>query len=219
MKVAQGVNQSEENTEALLSGNWGSGVNWIEILEGTELKCFDIEPSSKSSLYNFATLTAVKEILNKSMTLLKIAKSSDTGTYTSNGFMDRIISLERRSRALPKASVARQNAREELVQAFKDGLDEFGERWANQFKRPVNYMEPMLDTFSDANRFIFNTLDTLEDTAGKVFQFQHVLMKKQDFEKKATSNHRRLEFDDSSDNDSRGLPLSPTHKHYVLAEL
>ena len=217
MKVAQGVSQSEENTEALLSGNWGSGVNWIEILEGIELKCYDIEPSSTSSLYNFATLTAVKEILNKSMALLKIAKSSDTGTYSSNGFMDRIISLERRSRALPKGSVARQNAREELVQAFKDGLDEFGDRWVNQFKRPVNYMEPMLDTFSDANCFIFNTLDTLEDTADKVFQFRHVLMKKQDFEKKAPSNHRRLDFDDSSDNDSGGLPISSTHKHYVLA--
>ena len=115
MKVAQGVSQSEENTDALLDGNWGSRVNCIEILQGIELKCFEIEPSSKSSLYNFATLTAVKEILNKSMILLKLAKSSDTGTYTSNGFMDRIISLERRSRALPKGSVARQNAREELV--------------------------------------------------------------------------------------------------------
>ena len=98
MKVAQGVSQSEGNTEALLSGNWGSGVNWIEILEGIELKCFDIEPSSKSSLYNFATLTAIKEILNKIMALLKIATNSDIGTYTPNGFMDRIISLERRSR-------------------------------------------------------------------------------------------------------------------------
>lgn len=205
MKVAQGVSQSEENTEALLKGNWGSGVNWVEILEGIELKCFDIEPSSNSSLYNFATLTAVKEILNKSMVLLKLAKSSDTGTYTSNGFMDRIISLERRTRALPNGSVARQSAREELVQAFKDGLDEFGERRVNQFKKPVNYMEPMLDTFSDANFFIFNTLDTLEDTADKVFQFRHVLMKKQDFEKKATGQQK---CDDSSDDDSGGFALS-----------
>ena len=125
------------------------------------------------------------------MALLKIAKNSDIGTYTSNGFMDRIISLERRSRALPKGSVARHHAREELVQAFKDGLDEFGERWVNQFKRPVNYMEPMLDTFSDANCFIFKTWDTLEDTANSVFQFRHVLMKKHDFAKKASNNHRR----------------------------
>ena len=125
MKVAQGVSQSEENTEALLSGNLGSGVNWIKILEGIELECFDIKPSSRPSLYNFATLTAIKEILNKSMALLKIAKNSDIGTYTSNDFMDRIISLERRSRALPKGSVACDHARKELVQAFKDGLDEF----------------------------------------------------------------------------------------------
>ena len=101
---------------------------------------------------------------------------------------------------------------------MKDGLDEFGERWVNQFERPVNYMEPMLDTVSDANCVIFNTLDTLEDTADKVFQFRHVLMKKQDFEKKASNNHRRLDLDESSDNDSRGLS-SRTHKHHIPAEL
>ena len=35
-KEAQGVAQSDENTYALLSGRWGSDVNWIEVLSCME---------------------------------------------------------------------------------------------------------------------------------------------------------------------------------------
>lgn len=175
---AQGESQSDSNTEGLLSGKWGSGINWIQVVQSLDDFCFAIEPGEPASYAKFATLTAVKETVCKTMEMLKLASPSDRGIYTAAGFFDRIIMLERRSRALPKGSVARHDARAELVEIMLAGLDEFGERWVNQFKQPMNYSEPMITTFSDSNCFIFNKLDIAEDTAKKTYQFRKLLLKK-----------------------------------------
>ena len=174
---AQGESQSEANTEALLKGNWGTGINWIDVVQSIDNFCFAIESGEKTSYANFATLTSVKETVCKTMQLLKIASPNEQDGYTVTGFFDRLIRLERRSRALPKGSVARKDARSELVELMLAGLDEFGERWANQFKTPMNYMEPMITTFSDSNCFVYNKLDIAEDTAAKTYQFRKLLLK------------------------------------------
>lgn len=127
-KEAQGESQSDTNTEGLLSGRWDSGVNWIEVMQSMEYYCFSILPDNDAAYRKFATLTSVKDTVCKTMKMLSLASDSDRDGYTVVGFMDRIIALERRSRALPKGSNARLQAEEEFVEMLRDGLDEFGER-------------------------------------------------------------------------------------------
>ena len=94
------------------------------------------------------------------MGLPGLASDADRGGFTVNGFMDRIIALERRSRALLKGSDARSDAKQELVDILLEGLDQFGRRWADQFKRPVNYMEPLLTSFSAVYRRVITRTRT-----------------------------------------------------------
>jgi hypothetical protein len=135
----------------------------------------------------------VEDIIFKTMKMFKIAADGEQGAYSVHGFLDRIIALERRSRALPKGSLARSDMKKELVGMLKDGLDEFGQRWVNQFKAPINYMESMLENFSDSSYFTmsYNKLDTAEDTAHRTYQFRKFLLKRP--------------RQDISDSDSEGL--------------
>ena len=204
IKEAQGLVQSAEDIEALLSGRWGH-VDWIEVMQSIELHCYDIEPDHSASYSQCATLTAVKKTNCTTMQMLHLAKSTDRDNFTAAGFMERIIELERRSRALPEGSVARDSVEEELVAILKEGLNEFGKRWADQFKVPVNYMEPMAEDFSHTNCSIYNRLDTAEDTANKVFQFRHVLKKKDTFLVRERKRARESQ-------DYQEGPTLPAHK-------
>ena len=103
--------------------------------------------------------------------MLRIAADGEKGDYSAHSFLDRIIALECRSRSLPKGSTAR-------CEMPKDGMDEFGQRWGDQLKAPINFMEPMLTTFSDSSCFIYNKLDMAEDTALKTYQFRKLLLKR-----------------------------------------
>ena len=96
-------------------------------------------------------------------------------------------------------SEARVEATSELVDILLEGLDEFGRRWADQFKKPINFMEPLLTTFSDSSCFIYNKLDTTEDTAEKTFQFRKIL-----FRKPKAARKRHGCNDEDSDDDFRG---------------
>ena len=206
-KEAQGESQSDTNTDGLLSGRWGRGVNWIQVMQSMEYFRYAILPSDSAAYHKFDTLTSVKDTLCKTMTLLGLASPNDRDGYTAAGFMDRIIALERRSRALPKGSEARADAQEEFVDLLLDGLDEFGERWVDQFKAPVNYMDPIITTFSDENCFIYNRLDTAEDTAQKTFQFRKLLLPK----KRKSSDAGGMRDSDSDDEGHEGQTLT-AHK-------
>ena len=191
----------------LLSGRWGHGVNWIEIMQSLEYHCYAILPYSSAAYHKFATLTSVKDTVCKTMKVLGLASNLDRDGYTAVGFMDRIIALERRSRALPKGSQARQDAQEEYVELMLDGLDEFGERWADQFKAPVNYTEDMISSFSDADCFIYNRLDTAEDTTEKTHQFINILLKK-----RGRYNPKGEDGASRSDDDDEGGQALSAHK-------
>ena len=173
-----------------------------------EYFCYAIPADSSAAYHKFATLTSVKDTVCKTMKILGLATSADSDGFTATGFFDRIIALERRSRALPKGSAARQDAQEEFVELMLDGLDEFGERWVDQFKAPVNYLEPMLTSFSDGNCFIYNKLDTAENTTDKTYQFRNILLKK-----RSRFNARDDDSAGSTDDedDKRGQAL-PAHK-------
>ena len=80
---------------------------------------------------SFATLTGVIETTCQSMQLLRITALTDRDGYTARGFLSRIITLERRSSALPAGSEAILLARLEVEDLLKEGLDEFGKRWVN----------------------------------------------------------------------------------------
>ena len=191
-KAAQGMPQSVANTEGFLAGNWGSGVDWIEVNSSLDFYCYGIMPNPRASYTDpdtgFATLTGVMETICQSMQLLKIANLTDRDGYTARGFLTRIITLERRSRALPAESEVILLARQEVEDLLKEGLDEFGKRWVNQFKAPVNYLEPLYTSFSDSNCFVYNKLDTAEDTANKVYQFRNVLNKEPSFQAGSSPN-------------------------------
>ena len=89
---------------------------------------------------------------------------------------------------MPAESEAILLARQEVEDLLKEGLDEFGKRWVNQFRAPVNYLEPLYTCFSDSNCFVYNKLDTAEDTANKVYQFRNVLTKEPNFQAGNSSN-------------------------------
>ena len=72
----------------------------------------------------------------------------------------------------------------------------------DQFKLPMNYVEPMNTSFADANCFIYNKLDIAEDTAKKTFQFRKLLLPK--------NNKGHVGHVEDND-DSPGTPL-PAHK-------
>ena len=90
--------------------------------------------------------------------------------------MDRVLKLERRSRALPKGSAQRAAARVSYDEAYHEGLRECGERWANQWRKPTNYTETMHTSFSSGSCFYNNTLDHLEKVADQIYDLKDTLM-------------------------------------------
>ena len=219
---AQGRSQSERNSASLLAGNWGkdSGgtvwINWIEVAQSMDLFCYKIKPSSSAALHKYATLVLVKDAVFKTMKMLKLARHGESGVFTVSNFFDRIISLERRSRALPKGSNAREVAKEEYVDALLTGLQEFGQRWAKQFAKPVNFNEPMITEFSDQDCFIMNTLDKLEDKADKYHQFSDVIFSGH-ANNAGRSPHKRTVSD--SDDGSGNEGVLPVYDHISCISL
>ena len=93
----------------LLDGLWHK-INWVLLVQMMEGWTDDVQPEDSSHLGSFVTLFSVKQLLFKTMKLLKLASDgeSEDDPSTCSGFMAIILRLERRSRALPKGSDARR---------------------------------------------------------------------------------------------------------------
>lgn len=55
------------------------------------------------------------------------------------------------------------------------GLKEFGERWSKQWVKPVNYSEPLVQTFADTGCFVMRRFDKLDKVANQVYDFEDVM--------------------------------------------
>ena len=89
----------------------------------------------------------------------QVVVRADESEYSVQSFIDRVIKLEKRSRALPRGSAQRGAARANYEEAYYEGFKECGERWANQWRKPTDYAAPMHTNFSSGTCFYNNTLD------------------------------------------------------------
>ena len=157
----------------LLSGLWYQ-VDWVLLMQKMEYWTDDAEPDVEASLRKFDTLTSVTKLLVKTMKMLKLARDSESeeDPCTCIGFMAKILRLERRSRALPKLSPAREQALDNMVNTLNGGLKEFGARWAKQWAKPTNYSNSLLTSFVDVNCFIMRKFDKLDKVADTLHEMK-----------------------------------------------
>jgi len=171
----QGKSFPEKDVEHLLAGDWHL-VDWIRLIQHLDLWTDNVLPDSCQNYSQYETLCAMNSILFKTMKMLKLAQQGEDpdGPCTCYGFMQKIIKLERRSRATPQGSAARQMALQNVVNTLHNGLKEFGERWSQQWIKPTNYNEELVDSFADGSCFIMKTIDRLDKVADQMFEYKEV---------------------------------------------
>jgi len=217
----QGECFPEEEVSHLLNGLWHQ-VDWVRLVQLMEAWTDDVQPEDSAHLGSFATLFSVKDILFKTMRLLKLASDGENEDEPSTclGFMAAILKLERRSRALPEGSSARGQAVENVIAVFQNGLEEFGERWAKQWAKPTNYNEPLVLTFADSKCFIMRELDELIDIADTLHKFKRVLPNIMDggaFAPKK-KKHKPLEYEILSSDEDIEVPPGEALPRYRMEE-
>lgn len=172
----QGKRFPEDQVELLLDGQWHK-IQWLKLVQMQELWTDNVQPDDGSFHGTFANLHGIKDFMFKTMKLIKLARNgeSESSLCTCTGFMNKIIRLERRSRGLPKGTPARQQAVDNMVQAMRQGLSEFGARWVQQFAKPVNYTEPLQRSFADSHCFVMLRIDELDKVADDLHDWAKVL--------------------------------------------
>ena len=125
----------------------------------------------------YETLLSVKKLVVKSMKILKLARTGDDedDCTTSAGFMEKIISIEKRSKSLPKGSTAREQAVQNVVEVMLRGLKEFGENWASQWIKPVSYNEALNSNFAGRGCFVWKDIDEIVKVANQLHEYRKVL--------------------------------------------
>ena len=178
-KKVQGKASGDKDVQRLLSGSWHE-IDWVALSQQIELWSDNLQPEPTCTitdeLQGFSALSTAKETLTETMIMLQVAAKGDESQYSVQGFMDRILKLERRSRALPRGSAQREAARTNYEEAYLEGLQECGERWANQWRKPTNLSECMHSSFSSGSCFYNNTLDHLEKVADQLYDFKDTLV-------------------------------------------
>jgi hypothetical protein len=106
--------------------------------------------------------------------MLHLARDGVSGKdiTTCTGFMNKIIKLQRRSRAVPAGTLARKNAAANVTSVLLQGLKEFGARWSKQWKKPLNYNGEPLTSFGDKSCFVLRKLDKLDKVADQIFDWR-----------------------------------------------
>ena len=216
----QGKDVGADVISSLLSGKWHK-VPWVKLMQWLDLWCDDVQIDEDCNITDekqgFAALCMAKTSLLGTMELLQLASAGETGEQTVTSFINRIIGLERRSRALPVGSVQRQLARSNYADAYYACLEECGARWAGQWKTPVNFTEPMFTTFSSTSCFFNHTLDHLESVAKQLYELRDTGVCKgltPSFrDKESTRAKKRIKDDSSSEDGEEALCCfaSPLH--------
>lgn len=160
----------------LLDGNWHQ-VDWVHLVQLMEGWTDHVQEDDSAHLGKYATLVSVKELLLKTMKMFGLSKAGATTDtpVTCTGFKDKVLQLERRTRAIPNESAARRRAISNVIEVFKQGLKEFGQRWAKQCTRPTKYDECPIATFDDKNYFVMRRFDKLDKVADQLHDFVDVL--------------------------------------------
>ena len=172
----QGKEFPEDQVVLLLRGEWHL-VDWVKLVRLVEFWTDNVAPDEGTFQGTFANLHGVKSLLFKTMKLLRVARDgeSEDSVTTCTGFMNKIITLERRSRGIPKRTPARRQAVQNMIDVMNQGLKEFGSRWADQFVKPVNYMEPLITSFADKHCFVMLRFDELDKVADDLHGLAKVL--------------------------------------------
>ena len=163
----------------LLNGLWAK-IDWVFLSQQLDLWSDNLQPEPTCTitdeLQGFSALCMARSTLSKTMIMLQVAVRADESEYSVQSFMDRVIKLEKRSRALPKGSAQRGAARDNYEEVYYEGLKECGERWANQWRKPTDYAAPMHTNFSSGTCFYNNTLDHLEKVADQLYDLKDTLV-------------------------------------------
>ena len=172
----QGEEYPDQDVEALLDGEWHK-VRWILLKQLMERWKDNIAPGSDDSYSDFATLHGVSTVMLDTMKLLKLARDGESkhDVCTCTGFMEHIRTMERRTRALPEGSAAREQAVGQMVSILMAGLKEFGERWSKQWVKPVNFGEDLVTSFADKKCFIMRRMDRVNKVSDTMHELREVL--------------------------------------------
>ena len=178
-KAVQGKVFSDMDVSNLLNGLWAK-IDWVFLSQQLDLWSDNLQPEPTCTitdeLQGFSALCMARSTLSKTMIMLQVAVRADESEYSVQSFIDRVIKLEKRSRALPKGSAQRGAARANYEEAYYEGLKECGERWANQWRKPTDYAAPMHTNFSSGTCFYNNTLDHLEKVADQLYDLKDTLV-------------------------------------------
>ena len=175
-EAVQGESFPEEQVEHLLKGDCHL-VDWIILCQLMDKWMDGVEPEEDMSYSQYTTLCSVKSLMVKTMKVLGLAHAGDSedDPCTCVGFMNKVIRLQRRSRAIKQGSKARAISEQNVQDVFMKGLKEFGARWSRQWLKPVNYSEPIVRTFAETGCFVMKRFDKLDKVADQVYDFQDVL--------------------------------------------
>jgi hypothetical protein len=172
----QGKEFPEKDVGHFLNGEWHL-VDWIHLVQLMYLWMNNSKMDSSLRYDQYETLLSVKKLVVKSMKILKLARTGDDedDCTTSAGFMEKIISIERRSKSLPKGSAAREQAVQNVVEVMLRGLKEFGENWASQWIKPVSYNEALNSNFAGRGCFVWKDIDEIVKVANQLHEYRKVL--------------------------------------------
>ena len=175
-KEVQGRCFPEKDVVHLLNGEWHL-IDWIKLIQLMDLWINNSQMDSSVSYGQYGTLHSVKKLVFKTMKLMKLARSSDDedDCTTCAGFIEKIISLERRSKSMPKGSQARKQALQNVVDVMMRGLKEFGENWASQWIKPVSYNENLSTKFASQSCFVWKDIDKIVKVADQMYDYKEVL--------------------------------------------
>jgi hypothetical protein len=171
----KGKEYPEDQVELRLGGQWHR-VDWILLLHKLEAWTNKIQPDADDHLGGFTTLCMVKQLMSKTMKLLKLAKDGESKMMTHLPALDswtRSLSLS--GEAILYLKGVQLGVMQNVVDALNAGLKEFGSRWAKQWENPTNYNAPLTTTFADKNCFVYRTLDRLDKVAVVLNDFHEVL--------------------------------------------
>ena len=164
----QGKSFDEDGKQAglLLAGSWDQ-VDCILVAQKMERWTDGVAPESGRHIGQYSTLMMVNDVIFKTMKMLHLARDGESGQdcTTCTGFMNKIIKLQRRSRAVPAGTLARENAAANVTSVLLQGFKEFGARWSKQWNWPLNYNGEPLASFGDQTCFVLRKLDMLDKVA------------------------------------------------------
>ena len=128
--VVQGESFDEDGKQVglLLAGSWDQ-VGWILVARKMERWTDSVAPESGRNFGQYSTLMMVKGLIFRTMKMFHLATDGESGQdcTTCTGFMNKITKLQRRSRAVPAGTLARENAAANVTSALPQGFKEFGD--------------------------------------------------------------------------------------------